>query len=482
MSKRRINDTPPSLFNNILRHLPDAVLVIDTRGQVIAWNDAMEHLTGITRNDIIGKSGYEYSLPLYGIRRPILIDLVNNDNPDISNAYEKFVQNKSNIYAEGYAPKAYNGKGAYLSGTASPIFSEEGDWIGAIEIIRDITEIKKVERELKESEYHYRTLVESIQFGITLIDSNYNLVWTNPAQAKMFNKQPGMQYKEKCYQEHEKRDSVCPHCPGTRAMETGLVHTRETVGVRDDGSTFDAQLTAFPHYSSDGTIIGFIEIVEDITERIKANNIIKESLKEKETLLKEVHHRVKNNLQIIISLLNLQSGIIDDPHSNEQFTIAENRIKSMAAIHEILYQTEDFSSINFADYIKTISKQLLEIYGNINMKPALIFNLDPVLLGINQAVPCGLIVNEILTNSMKYAFPPEWSGNPKIEISMRIGDDNIVELVLYDNGIGFSYKGLPGRNETLGTTLVEILTKQINGRFSYDENNGTRFTITFAKT
>jgi PAS domain S-box-containing protein len=466
----------------ILRHLPDAVLVIDTDGRVLVWNDAMERLTGIPRIDIIGKSGYEYSLPLYGTRRPILIDLIKSDNLDMSHAYEKFVRNNSSIYAEGFAPEAYGGRGAYLSSTASPLFDETGKWIGAIETIRDITDMKYVERELKESERHYRSLVENIQFGITLIDRDYNLVWTNPSQARMFNKQPGMLYKTKCFQEHEKRDSVCPHCPGTHAMQTGLVHSAETVGIRDDGSTFNAQLTAFPHYSSDGNIIGFIEIVEDITERVNASKLLKESLNEKETLLKEVHHRVKNNLQVIISLLNLQSDQIDDSYLIEQFIIAENRMRSMAAIHDILYRSENFSSINFVEYITTISNQLLIIYGNETMKPSLTFDLDPVFLGINQAVPCSLIVNEILTNSFKYAFPPGWPGKPKIEISMRIGDDNMVELVLHDNGVGTAVEGRLERSESLGMTLVGILSRQVNGHYSYDRNNGTRFALTFKKT
>ncbi len=482
MDEQRVKLKSSSYLKIILQHLPDAVLVIDTEGRLLAWNDEMERLTGIAGTDIIGKSGYEYSLPLYGTRRPILIDLINNENLDISHNYEKFMRTNSTIYAEGYSPQVYNGRGAYLSGTASPLLDEEGDCIGAIEIIRDITDKKKVERELEESERHYRTLVESIQFGITLIDREYNLVWTNPAQARMFNKEPGMFKNVKCYQEHEKRDSVCPHCPGTRAMETGLVHSTETVGIRDDGSTFNAQVTAFPHYSSDGTILGFIEIVEDITERTKADTLLKESLKEKETLLKEVHHRVKNNLQIITSLLNLQYNKTDDPFLVEQFIIAENRIKSMAAIHEVLYQTENFSSVNFADYIRTISGQLLKVYGRDTMKLSLILNLDPVFLGISQAIPCGLIVNEVLTNSFKYAFPPEWSGSPEIEISMRIGDDDMVELILRDNGIGAPVKDMKESNKTLGMTLVEILTKQVNGKYSYDVNGGTRFTITLMKT
>ena len=484
MGNSSIDSKSTTLFEMVLQNLPEAVLVINTEGKVLIWNSAMENLTGIPSADIIGKSGYEYSMPFYGTKRPILIDMIINKNHDMKHTYEKFIYNKSTVYAEGHAPKAYNGKGAYFSASASPLYDKNGNWIGAIETIRDITEIKQIEHELKESENHYRTLIEHIQFGIALIDTEYNIVWTNSAMVKMINaeKTPGDYYKKKCFLEHEKRDAVCPHCPGTHAMKNSKVHSAETQGIRDDGSRFDVQITAFPHYSSEGNINGFIEIVEDITDRKKSEILLKKSLTEKETLLKEVHHRVKNNLQIIIGMLNLQSNITDNSNIIEQFRIAENRIKSMSYIHEILYQTDDFSSINFAEYITMISNHLQNIFHESNSNPSIIFNFKPVYLEIPHAVPCALIINEVLTNSYKHAFPSSWSGKAEIEISINTSEDKTIELTISDNGIGISKINLKKQNKnTLGITLIDILTKQLKGTYSLSKKKGTTFTLTFKK-
>ncbi len=471
-----------SLFDMILQSLPDAVMAVDREGRVIAWNDQMTRLTGIGREGIVGRGKYEYAIPLYGERKPILIDLVGADDPETEGRYLRFIKNRSALYSEGYAPNAYGGTGAYLSGTASPLFDTSGEWIGAIEIIRDITELKRIETELKDSELHFRLLVENIQFGISLIDRDYNLIWTNPAQSRMFDKTGDMARAGKCYQENEKRASVCPHCPGTRAMATGKVHSVETIGVRDDGSGFNARVTAFPYYASGGELTGFIEIVEDITERVKSEILLKESLAEKETLLHEVHHRVKNNLQLIISLLTLQADENSDQRLREQFLLAINRIQSISSIHENLYLTGDFSRIDFADYITSISRQLLQAYALEEERPRIIWDLQPVYLDIVRAVPCGLIVNEILTNALKYAFPAGWKGDPEIRLSLS-EDSETITLSIADNGAG----GGMNRNrekdsKTLGMTLVSILSKQLKGEYLIRNEKGTSFSIRFAKT
>lgn len=471
-----------SLFNMILQSLPDAVMAVDREGRVIAWNDQMTRLTGIGREGIVGRGKYEYAIPLYGERKPILVDLVGADDSDTEGRYSRFIKNRSTLYAEGYAPKAYSGTGAYLSGTASPLFDAAGVWIGAIEIIRDITELKRIETELKDSELQFRLLVENIQFGISLIDRDYNLVWTNPAQSGMFDKTGDMPRAGKCYQENEKRDSVCPHCPGTRAMATGKVHSVETLGIRDDGSSFNARVTAFPYYTADGELTGFIEIVEDISERVKSEILLKESLTEKETLLHEVHHRVKNNLQLVISLLTLQADEKSDPRLREQFLLAINRIQSISCIHENLYLTGDFSRIDFDDYITSISRQLLQAYAPEEKKPRIIWDLQPVYLDIVRAIPCGLIVNEILTNALKYAFPDGWKGDPEIRLSLSEEKD-MITLSIADNGVGGKTNKNPEEDgETLGLTLVSILSNQLKGEYEIRNEKGTVFSIRFAKT
>jgi len=158
----------------ILRHLPDAMFAIDVYGRVLVWNDRMEELTGVRRKDIIGQKAPAYAHHLYADSNPILIDLVrNNTTGRRRSSYELFLGKGETLYAEGFVPSAYGGKGAYVNGTATPFYDNEGQYAGAIEIIRDITEMKRMEEELKESELHYRMLVQNIQFGISLIDTEW---------------------------------------------------------------------------------------------------------------------------------------------------------------------------------------------------------------------------------------------------------------------------------------------------------------------
>ena len=199
------------------------------------------------------------------------------------------------------------------------------------------------------------------------------------------------------------------------------------------------------------------------------------SLNEKNILIREIHHRVKNNLQIISSLLNLQSKYIDDDEILTIFSESQNRIKSMALIHEKLYHSNDFSKVDFSSYIKTIARQLV---SSINPKVAVNIKCDDISMTIEQAIPCGLIINELITNSLKYAFPNNRYG--KILITIEETNSEYI-LVIEDNGIGFPQKINFRTTETLGMQLVVILTEQLSGKIEMKINNGTIFTISIPK-
>jgi len=210
----------------------------------------------------------------------------------------------------------------------------------------------------------------------------------------------------------------------------------------------------------------------------KAKEQIKGSLQEKEVLLKEIHHRVKNNLQVISSLLNLQLGYIEDKHGIEIFKESQNRVKSMALIHEKLYESKDLSRIDFAEYIRSLTASLFRSYGVSPGAITLKINGDDVLLGIDTAIPCALIINELISNSLKHAFPARKEG--KIRITLRSDNDDKFTLIISDNGVGFS-KDLDFRNtETLGLQLVMTLVQQLKGTIELDRSSGTEFKITFA--
>jgi two-component sensor histidine kinase len=214
----------------------------------------------------------------------------------------------------------------------------------------------------------------------------------------------------------------------------------------------------------------------DITKRKIADNKIKSSLKEKNNLLQEIHHRVKNNMQIISSLLNLQIKYVDEEEAVNVLKESQNRIKSMAMIHEKLYMSDDLAHINFVDYIQSLVKNLFYSYNveNTNIKP--IFEVEDVTLNMETAVPCGLIISELVSNSLKYAFPNEKKG--EILVSLKTVDDKY-ELIIRENGIGLPEELDFNNLETLGLLLVNNLTEQIDGELTINRSPGTEFKIKF---
>ncbi|MGB9937336.1 MAG: sensor histidine kinase, partial [Methanobacterium sp.] len=222
-----------------------------------------------------------------------------------------------------------------------------------------------------------------------------------------------------------------------------------------------------------GQTIKTYGVNQDITERKKAEEKIKASLKEKELLLREVHHRVKNNMQIISSLLNLQSQYLHDKADLELFIESQNRVKSMALVHERLYQSESLVRINFKDYIINLFGNLMHTYGrSINLKQ----NIKDIYLNIETAIPCGLIINELVTNAVKHAFPGQ--NNELICIEL-VKADNKLKLVVSDNGIGLPDDFNLDNNDSWGLQLVQMLVDQLNGEIRANSVNGAVFTILF---
>ncbi|HWQ19813.1 MAG TPA: PAS domain S-box protein, partial [Methanotrichaceae archaeon] len=342
-SRRRLED--------IIDFLPDASVVIDRDGKVIAWNHAMESLTGVKAKDILGKGNYEYSLPFYGQRRPILIDLVLRPQAEVEKEYSKIERTDDALIGESYMPNLGGGE-VYLLGVASTLCDCQGNIVGAIECMRDITDRKRAEKEL----------------------------------------------------------------------------------------------TA--------------------------------SLQEKEALLKEVHHRVKNNLQIISSLLNIQARYIKDEIVTEVLEECRNRVRSMSMVHESLYQSENLARVNFAEYISNLTSFLFSSFGVDRQQIELKLDLDEVLLGIDKAIPCGLIVNELVSNSLKHAFPEYRKGSIRITLHRLEGDE--VLLVVEDDGAGLPKSMDLQKVHTMGLKLVADLVKQIKGKLQINLSNGTEFRILFS--
>lgn len=249
------------------------------------------------------------------------------------------------------------------------------------------------------------------------------------------------------------------------------------VARRNDDSTFDAGIALASVYEDD-IVTGLVCILRDITEQVKAEDQIKASLREKEVLLQEIHHRVKNNLQVISSLIALQSEYTDDDQMHQMFRESQNRIRSMALVHEQLYRSRDLARIDFSKYIMDLTSNLIHSYQKAIGRIQLHVNCDPIYLDIDTAIPCGLIINELVSNALKHAFPSDRSGT--IMVQFHSSPDQKLTLIVCDDGVGFPDTLNVYKTETLGLQLVTSLTVQLDATIGLQKVNGTSFEIRFA--
>jgi two-component sensor histidine kinase len=210
-------------------------------------------------------------------------------------------------------------------------------------------------------------------------------------------------------------------------------------------------------------------------ELLASDQRLRQSLSEKEALLKEIHHRVKNNLQIVSSLLYLQEDAMQDPKGVEILRESQNRVKSMALIHEQLYGTDNLAKIDFGRYVYSLTANLFDAYGIDPACLRLKINADDISLGVDMAVPCGLIVNELVSNAIKHAFPNHTGGT--IEIMIRMVSTGQMEIVVADDGVGLETPSPNPDSTSLGLRLIDTLTTQLDGKLSVETDNGTRFGI-----
>jgi two-component sensor histidine kinase/ligand-binding sensor domain-containing protein len=217
------------------------------------------------------------------------------------------------------------------------------------------------------------------------------------------------------------------------------------------------------------------ELKEEIVERHRAEDLLKEALDEKEVLLKEIHHRVKNNLNVVASLLSLQSDLVVNPKDRELLHEAKNRVVTMARIHEKLYQSKNLADIEFGDYIRGVATQLFHAYnyGNASLQ----ISAEKIKFGVDTAIPCGLIINELISNSLKYAFPDGAHGMVFIEV--RMSSNQEYEVIVGDTGIGFPASIDFRSTDTMGMTLITTLVRQLRGTIELESVNGTKFIIRF---
>ena len=342
------------------------------------------------------------------------------------------------------------------------------------QVLNTLTTEKKLaetEATLLESEERLSSFMESSPAAFALFDSELNYVEINDVALR--------------YLDRSKEDVIGENILDIVPMvkETGIYNSYLEV-MKTGKSSLIEDLVRHTEFGDVHLAVrafkvgnGLGLIATDITNRIKAEERIKSSLKEKEVMLKEIHHRVKNNLQVISSLFRLQSRYVKDKEALALFNDSQSRIRSMALIHEKLYQSKNLARIDFADYIRSLTGSLFRFYhinpDDIQLK----IEFKDVFLDVNIGIPCGLIINELITNSLRHAFPDARKGEIKVELYEHKKGE--FTLNVRDNGIGLP-EGLDFRNtKSLGMELVISLVEQLGGRIALDRDEGTSFTIRF---
>ncbi len=336
---------------------------------------------------------------------------------------------------------------------------------------------RQAEEALRESEEMFRTVVVNAQSGIVLIDDDFRPVYANDELLQMigFTRHEFIGRDFRRFLDQESRELIIERYQ--RRQKGEAVPSRyEFTFVRKDGRRRLMEISSSVIKDTKNRT-QTIAHVRDITEKKQAEEKLRASLQEKEVLLKEIHHRVKNNLQIISSLLNLQSQHIRDPAALEMFQESRMRVRSMAMVHEKLYRSKDLAHVDFKEYIHSLAYHMFQVYGVSSEAIALTIEVGDVFLDINSAIPCGLLVSELISNTLKHAFPDGRRG--EVRVRMEPVTDGFIELTVSDNGIGLEKDFDLKNTESFGLQLVDMLTEQLQGTVAIDHNGGTSFKVRF---
>ncbi len=446
-------------YRAVVESMGVAALIVEGDGTASLVNPEFERLSGFPRKEI------------EGVRK--WAEFVAPECRDMLRMYHEARRKDPDS-----VPKAYKARCLDRSGVARDMLFRVNMIPGGdsrVVCVTDVAELKSMEAALIQSEERYRTAIESSNDGVTIGQGDIR-VYANRKFLEIFgydrlDEAVGQSVLSAVHPDDRDRIEEI-----NRRRQAGepAPSRYEFKGVKKDGTAIYLEVSvARITYGGQPAALTYLR---DITERRKIEEQIRTSLKEKEVLLKEVHHRVKNNLQVVSSLLFLQSQTVKDDDTRRLLEESRNRVKSMAFIHKQLYQSTNVAQIDFSPYVRNLTRNLLDSYKTNGNGIALDVHVEDVFLALDTAIPCGLIINELVSNALKHAFSSGSEG--RISVDLRREGEKYV-LVVSDNGVG-----LPGEidvlnSETLGLQLVSALVAQIEGRLELTRDTGTVFKITF---
>jgi PAS domain S-box-containing protein len=439
------------------RHIFDSILnpicLTNSQGQIARGNTAFSRMVQKNFLEIVGEN---------------FLDLF----PDLANIQKEFLSSQPNL---SWIEYEFNWNGQDYRITIDP-YNEIEKGVGIIYIFENITQQKKIEKELSEAEFRLSEIIDSMVNPVYYKNSKNLYTGCNRAfceflglpREKIISSSTQDLILPEIAQIYENKDMELLKDGGKQVYESCLRHA--------DGTFHDVMFHKSLILSRENLPQGIVGVIIDITDRKKAEILVRTSLQEKEVLLKEIHHRVKNNLNIISSLLNLKRNEVKNIETWEVLSESISRIQSMALIHERLYRSDDLSNIKISDYVKNLSSALLSNY-NIEFPIDIKIGCDDIFLGINQMIPVGLMLNEMITNSIKYAFKDKKLGT--ISIAVLQSSPAWVEISYSDDG-----PGIPGsvdleNPKTLGVQIIKDLTRQLDGTVELVREKGAFYKIRF---
>ncbi|HQU88710.1 MAG TPA: PAS domain S-box protein [Denitromonas sp.] len=364
----------------------------------------------------------------------------------------------------------------------SPVHDSHGTVTHLIYSAIDVSDRKAGEAALQRSEQRFRQVVESAPDGLAMVDTAGQMVLVNAGMESIFgytrDEMLGHTIEMLMPQRHRSAHGALFQGYLEEPTARDMAGRRELYARRKDGSEFPVEIGLNPIPTEAGTMV--LATIQDVTRRKADRQMIERSLEEKTVLLHEIHHRVKNNLQVISSLLNLQARNAD-PSVSRALSESQGRVKAMALIHQLLYERNDFSQVDLATYLQRLCALLQESYRDGPARFSLQVNAaEPVHLNLQRAVSCGLLVNELVTNAIKHAFPDGRSGH--IKVTLAPIDKDHCAITVADDGVGLPPEVSPGTSRTLGMQLIPLLSDQAGGQWQVFREQGTRFELNISTT
>lgn len=445
-------------FRTLIQYSTDMISVLDAKGTILFVSPSIKNILGYTPAERIGKNSFEF--------------VHKEDRERVIKAFKLgFITPGKPITVEYRFLKA-DGSYIYIESTGTN-FTHLSYVNGIVVNSRNISKRKKVEKDNAK----LTAAIQQSSNTVVITDTNGKIEYVN----KKFEDLTGYSKEEAI----GKYPSILKSGETTKetykdiwtTILTGKTWEGELKNRKKSGEFYWESVKITPIVDDTDKVINFIAVKDDITEKKLQDEKLLKSLEEKELMLREIHHRVKNNLQIVNSLLSLQASSVDEPQLKAQLVISQNRVKSMSLIHQLLYKSKDLSSINMEEYLYGLLSYMLASYGELQDRINIKIDCKDIFFTLETAVPFGLLLNELITNSLKHGFPKGRKGS--IDIIVKKNENNEFTLNFNDNGIGIPLTVVNGHVMTFGMYLIDTLVNQIDGKLEMKTDCGTSYIINF---